>query len=135
MIFLVGFSIIEGYWSRRHIHAVLFESYFLDPDPGGQNDADPDPHICLKYIKKNFKSQDFNRVFETVYLVSDIRKQPISSGSATDEALSHTHGGDSVAEDIAPVKGAIKIEDGAAKELQTLFDEFEKLSINALPLF
>jgi hypothetical protein len=62
-------------------------------------------------LKKNFQSQEFNRVFETVYLVSDIRKQPRSSGSAIDEALSHTLGGTSVVEDVTPAQGAIKIEE------------------------
>ncbi|MDB4286200.1 GW dipeptide domain-containing protein [bacterium] len=37
-------------------------------------------------LKKNFFSREFKRVFETVYLVSDIRKQPIGSGTGIDGA-------------------------------------------------
>lgn len=31
-------------------------------------------------VKQNFPSQEFNRVFETLYLVSDLRDQPMESG-------------------------------------------------------
>ncbi len=34
-------------------------------------------------MKKNFKSREYDRVFETVYLVSDVRKEPIFTGNAS----------------------------------------------------
>ncbi|MEO1257381.1 MAG: hypothetical protein AAFZ15_01245 [Bacteroidota bacterium] len=69
-------------------------------------------------LKRNFYSKEHDRVFETVYLVSDIRKQPITgsggSGSAVDQALNRINGNtatgvDVSANDIAPVEGAIKL--------------------------
>lgn len=38
-------------------------------------------------MKKNFFSQEFNRVFETLYLVSNFWKQPSGSEAALDEAF------------------------------------------------
>jgi len=65
-------------------------------------------------LKKNFYSQEFDRVFETVYLVSEIWKEPSGSGggSAMKEAHSKTHGGETVDLEIGnikPAEGAIKI--------------------------
>ena len=65
-------------------------------------------------LKKNFYSQEFDRVFETVYLVSDIWKKPSGSGgsSALDENHSKVHGGETAdleVGNIKPAEGAIKI--------------------------
>jgi hypothetical protein len=65
-------------------------------------------------LKKNFYSQEFDRVFETVYLVSEIWKQPGGSdrGSALDEAHSKVHGSEVVDLEIGniqPAEGSIKI--------------------------
>lgn len=68
-------------------------------------------------MKKNFESKEFNRVFETLLLVSGISTQPVGSaapaagGSAVDQALS---GGQNVdvsppTSEIKPVKGSVKI--------------------------
>ena len=41
-------------------------------------------------LKKNFQSREFNRIFETVYLVSNLMSRPAGtpgSGSAVDQAL------------------------------------------------
>ena len=60
-------------------------------------------------MKKNFPSKEFNRVFETIYLVSGLAKQPI--GSAVDQALAQTQGAEAVEppKDIKPAAGAVKI--------------------------
>ena len=65
-------------------------------------------------LKKNFHSKEHDRVFETVYLVSDVHKQPIGSGgSAADEALNKIHGHGSAADNslvnVEPAEGAIKL--------------------------
>ncbi len=64
-------------------------------------------------LKRNFQSQEFNRVFETVYLVSDVSDQPLNaSGSAIDEALSPSQGAPSSVPgptSVVPAKGAITI--------------------------
>ncbi len=67
-------------------------------------------------LKKNFQSREYNRVFETVYLVSDIRTQPIGRGnssSAVDEALNRIQGGNTLPDkgpiNVKPVEGAIKL--------------------------
>ncbi len=73
-------------------------------------------------MKKNFHSREYDRVFETVYLVSDIRKQPIGSGnggSAVDEALNRIQGGS----DKGPIK--VKLAEGAIK-LSELFSDMAK---------
>jgi hypothetical protein len=44
-------------------------------------------------LKKNFKSREYDRVFETIYLVSDVRKDPIFTGNASvAQALSKVGG-------------------------------------------
>lgn len=60
-------------------------------------------------MKKNFPSKEFNRVFETIYLVSGLSKQPI--GSAVDQALAQTQSAEAVEppKDIKPAAGAVKI--------------------------
>ncbi len=61
-------------------------------------------------LKKNFHSQEFNRVFETVYLVSDIQPQPINpGGSALDEALAGIQVAGEGPIDVTPAEGAIAI--------------------------
>ncbi|TAK42832.1 MAG: hypothetical protein EPO28_06760 [Saprospiraceae bacterium] len=62
-------------------------------------------------MKKNFQSKEFNRVFETVYLVSDIRKENVG-GSAVDEAMGKLQGGtlkDEGPINVKPAPGAITI--------------------------
>ncbi|MFQ5447738.1 MAG: GW dipeptide domain-containing protein [Saprospiraceae bacterium] len=60
-------------------------------------------------LKKNFQSREFNRVFETVYLVSDIRKE--NGGSALDKAMSQLQGAetDDGPIKVEPAEGAITI--------------------------
>ncbi|HFA51673.1 MAG TPA: hypothetical protein ENJ95_21880 [Bacteroidetes bacterium] len=69
-------------------------------------------------IKKNFYSKEYDRTFETVYLVSNIRKQPVApdknsaGGSAIDEALSKIKGNTVVTDspiNVSPAEGAIKL--------------------------
>lgn len=69
-------------------------------------------------MKKNFYSKEHDKVFETVYLVSDIRKQPIASsggsGSAVDRALNKIQGNALVDDgpiEVSPAEGAIKLAD------------------------
>lgn len=61
-------------------------------------------------LKRNFQSREYNRVFETLYLVSDYRK---AGGSAVDEALNKVQTGTTVSDDkpvnVSPAPGAIKI--------------------------
>jgi hypothetical protein len=62
-------------------------------------------------MKKNFKSKEFDRVFETMYLVSEIRKENAGS-PALDEAMGRLQGGtleDTVPVNVKPAKGAITI--------------------------
>lgn len=64
-------------------------------------------------MKKNFFSREYDRTFETLYLVSDIRKAS-ADGSAIDQAAAQVSGGKSEVEapkDIKPAKGAIRISD------------------------
>jgi starvation-inducible outer membrane lipoprotein len=74
-------------------------------------------------LKKNFFSKEYNRVFETLYLVGDLRQQPkgapASGGSAVDQALSQLQ--ESAVEpptNITPAEGAI--------QLSELFSDMEK---------
>lgn len=66
-------------------------------------------------MKKNFFSKEHNRVFETVYLVSDIRKQPAAvagGGSAVDQALNRIQGNavvDNGPINVKPVEGGVKL--------------------------
>lgn len=68
-------------------------------------------------LKKNFQSREFNRVFETVYLVSNLLTRPANagSGSAVDQALTRLNGGPNTAssdidpDDVTPAEGAIPI--------------------------
>lgn len=75
-------------------------------------------------LKKNFQSREFNRVFETVYLVSNIWKPSPGGhgGTALDEANAKIRGGEQLQDvevgKIAPSQGAIS--------LATLFSNKEK---------
>jgi hypothetical protein len=67
-------------------------------------------------LKKNFFSKEFNRVFETVYLVSNIWKKPEggAGGSALDEALAKGHGAGHPTPNLKPeniehAEGSIKL--------------------------
>jgi hypothetical protein len=62
-------------------------------------------------LKKNFPSKEYNRVFETLYLVSGISKQPV--GSAVDQAFSQTQSTEAITppKDVKPAAGAVKIAD------------------------
>lgn len=64
-------------------------------------------------LKKNFFSQEFNRVFETVYLVSNIWKQPTGDDAVLDDAFAQLQGGQQIPDlevgDIQPAQGAIKL--------------------------
>jgi hypothetical protein len=74
-------------------------------------------------LKKNFFSKEFNRVFETVYLVSQIWKKPTGAqgGSALDEALSNVHGGghpkpNLEVDNIEHAEGSIKLSEHFANK-------------------
>ena len=66
-------------------------------------------------LKKNFFSKEYNRVFETLYLVGDLRQQPDGSptaGSAVDQALNHLqNNAASPPTDITPAEGAVLLSD------------------------
>lgn len=65
-------------------------------------------------LKKNFASREYNRVFETIYLVSGISKQPAGAGgSAVDQALAQTQTPNAAdvapPTEVKPAAGAVKI--------------------------
>lgn len=64
-------------------------------------------------LKKNFFSQEYNRVFETLYLVSGITEQPGGSSAATAAEIMANMQGGAVADegpiDVKPAPGAITI--------------------------
>ncbi len=68
-------------------------------------------------LKKNFLSKEHNRVFEKLYLVSDLRRQPdgaMTSGSAVDEALNRVQGGSATEGgpiEVEHAEGAVKLSD------------------------
>lgn len=55
-------------------------------------------------LKRNFKSQEYDRIFETLYLVSGVEKE--RSGSAIDEALAHNQKSTPLFED-APITASL----------------------------
>lgn len=65
-------------------------------------------------LKRNFHSTEHNRTFETIYLVSDVRREPIyGGGSAVDQAFAkldeeqpHVH-----EQDVAAPEGGISLEE------------------------
>ncbi len=72
-------------------------------------------------LKKNFYSREFDRTFETVYLVSQFWQQPTGGGSALAEAMAQSQGGETPnleVGNIEPTEGAIA--------LKELFDNKEK---------
>lgn len=72
-------------------------------------------------IKKNFKSKEYNRVFETVYLVSDVRKDPIYLGNSTvSQALS------SVGDEEGHVQDQDIVQSENGISLEELFNNKEK---------
>ena len=88
-------------------------------------------------LKQNFYSREFDRVFEKVYLVSNIRKQPKPgagrTGSAVDDALNRIQGNsitdlnmDVSPNDIEPVEGAVT--------LAELFANKDKFSGNTVKI-
>lgn len=62
-------------------------------------------------MKKNFESKEFNRTFETLFLVSDFRAA--GSGSPAEHAHANVEGGSTVEapKNVTPAAGAIKIAD------------------------
>jgi hypothetical protein len=60
-------------------------------------------------LKRNFESKEYNRVFETIYLVSDVSPHSMSSGAAAvHEATGHgTHTHDPI--DVTPAEGSIQL--------------------------
>jgi hypothetical protein len=61
-------------------------------------------------LKKNFQSREFNRVFETLYLVSNIQKEP--GGNEAGNGMPGQGSGHASVEppkDVKPAEGAIKI--------------------------
>ncbi|MEO1258337.1 MAG: GW dipeptide domain-containing protein [Bacteroidota bacterium] len=67
-------------------------------------------------LKKNFYSREFDRVFETVYLVSNIWQKPEGANSTvSDNVPSKIHGGETLpdlkVQDIAHADGSIKLAD------------------------
>lgn len=64
-------------------------------------------------LKKNFFSQEFNRVFETIYLVSNIWKQPVSGEAALDDAFAQLRMKEKQTDlevgNIEPAEGAIRL--------------------------
>ncbi len=63
-------------------------------------------------MKKNFESKEFNRVFETLYLVSDFRAEG-ASGIAKEQAHANVESGSTVEppKSVTPAAGAIKLAD------------------------
>ncbi len=60
-------------------------------------------------MKKNFLSREYNRVFETLYLVSDIRKMGPEGAQTSDKTTGGSHPSIEVSEVIPPVAGAVAI--------------------------
>lgn len=70
-------------------------------------------------IKKNFQSREYNRIFETLYLVSDFRDSGGGDDSAIDQAFANAQGGMIVEppKEVTPAAGAVRISD-LVKNLQ-----------------
>ncbi len=64
-------------------------------------------------MKKNFESKEYNRVFETLYLVSDFRAEGASSATTKEQAHANVEGGSTVEapKSVTPAAGAIKLSD------------------------
>lgn len=69
-------------------------------------------HYTGGLLKRNFESKEYNRVFETIYLVSDIHSH--SAGPGTNSAAdgvddgTHAHGG---TVNVTPAEGSIQLAD------------------------
>ncbi len=61
-------------------------------------------------LKKNFQSQEFNRVFESVYLVGDFREEGATAANAAGEAIPAADA-TLPPKNLTPAPGAIKIAD------------------------
>ena len=58
----------------------------------------------------NFKSEEHNRVFETLYLVGGLSEMPTGGGYAGGQTEIDMHGGKEVApQDIAPIEGGVTL--------------------------
>lgn len=63
-------------------------------------------------LKQNFPSQEFNRVFETLYLVSDLREQPLGAAMPAEAGgLPQAPASVELTEAIPPTPGATKLSD------------------------
>ncbi len=64
-------------------------------------------------MKKNFQSKEFNRVFETVYLVSDFREEGATSGGGAQAGMGMATTTEALEppKNLKPAPGAIKISD------------------------
>lgn len=64
-------------------------------------------------MKKNFESKEFNRSFETLYLVSDFRAEAAAAGVSKEQAHANVEGGSTVEapKNLTPAAGAIKLSD------------------------
>ena len=66
-------------------------------------------HYTDALLKHNFESKEFNRVFETIYLVSDIHSHSDESGAS----VAHGHGDSGTQShgsiDVEPAKGSIQL--------------------------
>lgn len=64
-------------------------------------------------MKKNFQSKEYNRVFETLYLVSDFRAEGASGSTTAEQAHANVQGGSTIEQpkNVTPAAGAIKIAD------------------------
>ncbi len=60
-------------------------------------------------MKKNFLSREYNRVFETLYLVSDIRKMGPAGAQTNTGAPGSSHPAIEVSDVITPAAGAVAI--------------------------
>lgn len=82
-------------------------------------------------LKRNFYSREFDRVFETIYLVSKIwqQKPTNESGSAIEETISRTKAGASLNVEV----GKIKPTDGAIS-IAELFNNKEKYANQSIKI-
>jgi starvation-inducible outer membrane lipoprotein len=62
-------------------------------------------------MKKNFKSEEFDRVFETIYLVSNVTRLAAEGGSAVDRALAQQQNQQpsSAPVNMSPSEGVVKL--------------------------
>ncbi len=75
-------------------------------------------HYTGGLLKKNFESKEYNRVFETIYLVSDIHSHSAGSGTSAAHAAGDQGTPSQVSVDVTPAEGSI--------QLAELFSDREK---------